>query len=641
VSFRLKTVLGIAAIEFAMLAVLIVSGLYYLRSSNAEQLLERARTTARLFATMTSDAVLAMDLATLDALVGQTLKNHDIVYVRVRDRRGTVLSEGGDRAALGAPFQEDASVGDAVTDGRLDVAYSIVAAGQEFGRVEIGISTSVIAAVLSKASNWMLSIAAMEIAIVGVFGILLGTVLTRQLAFLRAGASKVAAGEFGYQLAVRGRDELSDTTKSFNRMSLALAAFAEKALEAQQRAEEGRSYAETVLHDAMNSMPQAVLIVDGEERVAFANEAFNASYPEAVEIMPERPYFAAIADRMARHLRADEEEQDVVADRVRRLREADRYRSWESKRHDGRVLMNMQRRMSKGGVVVVETDITALYEALGRNRQLEMELMESQKRESLGTLAGGIAHEINTPIQYIGNNIRFLGDAFADIVSGINDCLADLPRDGTAMRDTLKRLDWEFLTEEIPSALSEAAEGVENVSRIVLSMKEVSFPESDEKTLYDLRKLVANALTVSRNQWKYCAEVSCDFDDDLPAVPCFPGELSQVLINLLVNAAHAVEEKVKDGGRGQIRILLHRDGGQVRLAVSDDGIGIAPENLERIFDMFFTTKGPGKGTGQGLAICRSIVTKKHGGRLSVRSERGVGTTFTVELPIAAEHRLAS
>lgn len=267
--------------------------------------------------------------------------------------------------------------------------------------------------------------------------------------------------------------------------------------------------------------------------------------------------------------------------------------------------------------------------------------MESQKHEALGTLAGGIAHEINTPVQYIGNNIRFLSDAFTDIVAGINDCLADLPQDDAEMRARLERMDWPFLTEEIPAALSEAAEGVESVSRIVLSMKAVSFPEAVEKTPYDLRKLIENALTVSRNQWKYCAEVVCDMPDDMAEVPCFPGELSQVLINLLVNAAHAVEEKVGDDGCGLIRVSLDCDDRRVRIEVSDDGIGIEPRNIDRVFDMFFTTKGPGKGTGQGLAICRSIVERKHGGRLTVFSTRGLGTTFAIELPLAEHQRLAS
>ncbi len=632
-SFRLKTILGIAAIEVALLAILIVSGLYYLKSSNEQQLLERGRTTAQLLATMTSDAVLATDLATLDALVAQSLRNKGIVYVRVRHKSGVVMSEGGDLDALEAEFSEDESVEKAQSDGRLDVSFPIFVANDTYGRIEIGLSTSIIDAVVGKASSWMLTIAAVEIALVGVFGLILGTVLTGQLARLRKAAGKVASGEFGYQLKVRGKDELADTTKSFNRMSLALADFAQQAREAQRLAEEGRDYAQTVLHDAMNSMPQGVLIVDPDETVSFANNAFKRTYPATVGALADRPAFQAVAPIVAAAVQpADDTNADAIADdRIALIRDAADKRSWESTLADGTRLMTSQRRMSGGGTVIVETDVTELYDVVARNQQLEIELVESQKREAMGTLAGGVAHEINTPIQYVSNNLRFLSDSFGDIVSGFTDYVGAIGTDDDALKKSLKEMDWEFLVEEIPSALAEATEGVDSVSKIVLSMKEVSYPETDDKVVSDIAKILDSTLTVSRNQWKYCATVELDIDENLPEIPCFPGELSQVFINLIVNAAHAIEERHGDA-QGTIRISIHPVDDSLEIRISDDGAGIAPENLKRIFDMFFTTKAPGKGTGQGLSICNSIVTKRHGGTLTVASEPGEGTTFTITLP---------
>ena len=633
-SFRLKTVIGIAAIEIALLAILIVSGLYYLKTSNETQLLERARTTAQLVATMMSDAVLATDLATLDALVAQALTNEGVIYVRVRHVSGAVMSKGGAEAALEVDFVEDRSFESTANDNRLDVAHPILAAGNAFGRVEIGLSTTVIEGVLDAASRWMLGIAAVEIGLVGIFGLLLGTILTRQLARLRAGAGKVASGEFGYQLAVRGKDELADTTKSFNRMSAALAEFAKKARKAQRLAEEGREYAETALRDAMNSMPQGVLIVGPTEKVEFANNAYRRSYREVADILTEEPAFADVAPAVAGAVEEDELTGggQTAEDRARRIRYAEHHRAWKTVLKDGRHIMNAQRRMTDGGVVVVETDVSELYDALDRNRQLELELMESQKREALGTLAGGIAHEINTPIQYVGNNIRFLTDSFAGVVEGLSEHVRGAGRNDAALNTALEKLDWEFLADEIPSALAEAAEGVETVSRIVLSMKDVSYPESDDKTPYDMSKLIETSMTVSRNQWKYCADVECEIAPGLPEVSCYPGELSQVLINLLVNAAHAIEERHGESG-GRIRISAGLEDDVVSIAVTDNGAGIEPDNMKRIFDIFFTTKAPGKGTGQGLAICRSIVTKRHGGRLDVESRLGEGTTFKIRLPL--------
>ncbi|MCG8695641.1 MAG: ATP-binding protein [Minwuiales bacterium] len=625
-SFRLKTVIGIAAIEIVLLAILIVSGLYYLKSSNEAQLLERSRVTAQLFSTMTSDAVLSTDLATLDALVAQTLKNDGIVYVRVRHASGIVLSQDGDADALAADFVEDRRVDETDDDGRLDVAYPITAAGEEFGRVEIGLSTSLIDAVIADASRWMLSVAAAEIGLVAVFGLMLGSILTRQLARLRRGARRVADGEFGYQLPVSGKDELADTTASFNAMSVALAKFAEEALEAKRQAEAGRDYAETVLHDAMNSMDQSVLIVDERERVEFVNDAFKSSYAAALAGGDIPAHFTDLAQVTMSLTKAE----DGGQSRVARLRDVENNPFWQSERTDGRILMNSQSRMSGGGIVVVETDVSDLYEALERNRRLEMELMHSQKMESLGTLASGIAHEINTPIQYIGDNIRFLSGSVADMIAAVNDAAADGAEPGS-LKQKLDAADWDFLVDEIPSALREAGQGVQTVGDIVRSVKRFSHPESSEKTPHDLGQLVETVVTVSRNQWKDHATVECDFDPALGAVPCFPGDLNQVLINLIVNAAQAIEES---GGRqGLIRVATRRHGDNAEITVADNGPGIPDDKVERIFDLFFTTKAPGLGTGQGLAICRSIVETKHGGRLSVQSTVGTGTSFTISLPM--------
>ncbi|TQV78472.1 ATP-binding protein [Denitrobaculum tricleocarpae] len=633
-SFRLKTVLGIAAIECVLLAILVISGLHYLRSSNEAQLLERSQVTARLFSTMTSDALLSLDLATLDALVGQTLQNDDILYVRVRNANGLVVAQGGDSGALEADFLEDDSIETTSNDMRLDVSAPIVSAGKDFGRVEIGLSTATIETTLGDATRWMLSIAAMEILLVAVFGLLLGTVLTKQLALLRKGAKRVAQGDFGYQLRVTGRDELADTSNSFNRMSRALAEFAKEAEEARRKAEAEREHAETVMRDAMNSMDQSVVIVDARDRIEFVNEAFKETYPDitANGNMPQS--FVELSCLLSEQLEpADDDGESLNALLESAAPSAGagitEDMQWQSRTLDGRVLMNSRRQMSNGGVVVVETDITELFDAVERNRHLEMEVMQSQKMESLGTLASGIAHEINTPIQYVGDNVKFARESFCDL----NQALLDLRAGKGDLETALEEMDWEYLSEEVPRALQEATDGVQAVSRIVSSVKALSHGDNGEKTLYDLSSLIENVVTVSKNQWKYCAEIRCDTDDQLGQVPCFPGDLSQVLINMVVNAAQAIEE-AEEVRAGLIRIAARREDDEAQISIVDNGNGIPEDKIERIFDLFFTTKAPGVGTGQGLAISRSIIEEKHGGRLSVESEVGVGTTFRISLPLA-------
>jgi len=629
-SFRLKTVLGIAVIEVVLLAILVISGLNYLKSSNENELFRNGAVSARLFATMITDAVVATDIATLDSLVESTINNEGLVYVRVRHRKGMVLAESGDPDALNQEFQVDRSFEDTKSDGRLDLSSPIMLAGRNFGQVEIGLSTSRVEKILSGARSWMLGIAAAEIILVALFGLLLGTILTRQLTSLNTGARRVAHGEFGYQVAVSGSDELADTAKSFNTMSAALDEFAREAQAARERAEQGRDRAESTLNDAMNSMPQGVMIVSVDGRVQYANSAFLKRYPVLLGMIDDHPYFADVSKAILPSIANPNSISlaDRVQKRMEKLRMVEEYQSWESQHVEGAHLVNSQRRMSGGGVVVVEHDTTDLHEANARNRELELELMHGQKMESLGTLAGGIAHEINTPIQYVGDNIRFVSESFSDIAS----TLAADPLAGPDFQAALEEIDWAFLADEIPKALDEAGEGVKTVAGIVRAVKEFSHPEASEKSAADLSEIINNTLMVSRNQWKYAADVECELGPGLEAVPCYPGELAQVLINLVVNAAQAIAEDQREA-LGTIRIVTERYPDLAEIRIVDNGPGIPADKLGKIFDLFFTTKSPGAGTGQGLAICQSIIESKHGGTLKVSSTVGEGTCFTIQIPL--------
>ncbi|MEP3246562.1 MAG: ATP-binding protein [Sneathiella sp.] len=636
-SFRLKTILGIALIEIILLAVLIISGLFYLRSSSETELLTRGHVTAKLFATMTGDAVLSMDLATLDSLVEQTLLNDGIVYVRVRGQGDIVMSENGNASVLAQPFKEDTSIDTARSDRRLDVTAPIIVAGENFGQVEIGLSIDRLEKTLSEAQQWMLTIAGSEIGLVAIFGMILGTVLTRQLAALRKAAKRVAAGEFGYQLEVRGKDELADTSKSFNSMSRSLADFAKEAEEARQKAEAGRAYAETVLHDALHSMPEGVLIVNHENHVTFVNGSYKKRYFDVREGMDEEPRLEELAKAtLASFIEIDGDYQPFTIDQRMGFHvDPEKHPVWRSKLLDGRVMLTTQRRMSGGGAVIVEHDITELFEALERNRDLEMELMQTNKMESLGTMAGGIAHEINTPLQFIADNLRFMQEAFDEL----SDVIAIIGKDEKdALKqaiDKLDDMDWEFLSEELLSSFTDTRAGVKNVGRIVNSIKEFAHPEGGSKSAQDVSNIIENTITVSKNQWNTFANVDYQVENGLDAVPCFPGKLGQVLINLVVNAAQAIGEQQRDG-KGQITLTARPVEGAAEIVVRDDGPGIPVDKIDKVFDMFFTTKAPGAGTGQGLAICKSIIENTHGGKLAVESIEGQGTAFIITLPMDAE-----
>jgi len=288
------------------------------------------------------------------------------------------------------------------------------------------------------------------------------------------------------------------------------------------------------------------------------------------------------------------------------------------------------------GVLCTIRDVT-------ERRTMETQLRHAQKLESIGQLAAGIAHEINTPTQYVGDNTRFLQEAFEDLMRVVEKHgeLVRAVAEGGAAADVAEQaralaedVDLDYLNQEIPSAIDQSLEGVARVAKIVRAMKEFSHPGGDEKTRLDLNRAIETTITVARNEWKYVAEVETDFDDAISGVACFPGDLNQVVLNIIVNAAHAIAGVVGDGadGKGTIRVTTRRSGQWVEIRISDSGTGIPHDVQPRIFDPFFTTKEVGKGTGQGLALAYSIVTEKHGGTLTFETEAGKGTTFVIRLP---------
>ncbi|MES1183232.1 MAG: ATP-binding protein [Myxococcales bacterium] len=283
-----------------------------------------------------------------------------------------------------------------------------------------------------------------------------------------------------------------------------------------------------------------------------------------------------------------------------------------------------------------------LGRALENLRQAQSQLLENSKLEAIGQLAAGIAHEINTPIQYVSDNATFLNTAFEKVAQLLEEILrfADaLEADEvasarvSALRATFQRLKMDWLRDEIPRALAETAEGLSRVSAIVGAMKEFSHPSTGEKEPVDLHEAINTTITVARHEWKYVADVETEFDDELPAVPCHRNELAQALLNLIVNAAHAIGERGERPGKGKIVVMTEKVGQEVEIRVKDDGVGIPAEVAARVYEPFFTTKEVGKGTGQGLAMARSTIVDKHGGSIRFESAPGVGTCFFIRLPL--------
>ncbi len=275
------------------------------------------------------------------------------------------------------------------------------------------------------------------------------------------------------------------------------------------------------------------------------------------------------------------------------------------------------------------THYIAIKFDISERKALEAKLMQSQKLESIGQLAAGVAHEINTPIQFIGDNLRFVKDAFAELLPPLAKLAHDAHIAAAARQDAeapLGDLDLNYFRDEVPRAIADSLEGVEHVAKIVRSMKAFAHPGVNEMTSVDINGIVENAVTISRNEWKYIAELELQLAANLPPVPCLPGELGQVLLNMIVNATHAIETALgKDPPvKGSITISTLLRESSIEIRIADSGCGIPPEHRAKVFDLFFTTKDVGKGSGQGLAIAYSVVTEQHGGSLSFESEAGQG-----------------
>ncbi len=532
-TLRFKTVIGVALIEAFLLALLIVTVVKYQHDTAEEALQKRATTTTKLFASMTKDPVLSLDLATLEAFSHELLDNPDLVYVRVLDANGQVYSADGDAAALSRPFKEDLTL-DEATDDIFDTAANIVEAGIVYGRVEIGFSTGSISEVISDTRSMSISIAAIEMLLVALFSFLLGTYLTKQLKVLRRSAKKISEGDYTGQISINTRDEVADVANAFNRMSSAL-------LESQ-----------------------------------LARDKFEQELVELNHTLEQR----------------------------------------------------VERRTEK-----INKQIVELQHANTRIEETQAQLVQSEKLASVGQLAAGVAHEINNPIGFVRSNLGSLSDylkLYQQLIEHYQTLEQQPAEKHAATLNEIKSFeeaeDLEFVHEDSLALLKDCIDGTTRVRDIVQGLRDFSSVSGEGKEPCKINECVQATLQMVSNGVPAGCEISTDLSE-LAEVSGNRAELNQVLVNLVMNAAHAIGEK------GKLKVQTLQVGDYIEIAISDTGTGIDSAILDKLFDPFFTTKPVGQGTGLGLAISYGII-RDHGGDISIESELGVGTTVTVSLPIA-------
>lgn len=303
------------------------------------------------------------------------------------------------------------------------------------------------------------------------------------------------------------------------------------------------------------------------------------------------------------------------------------------------------------GSVHIVRNVNDRVESQKEKESLQRQLFHAQKLESVGQLASGIAHEINTPIQFINSNINFIEESFTETCEYIDLTVnfLDKVKKGKVEQEYFEELiakidefDWEFLQGEIPKSIDQSKDGLQRVTSIVQAMKSFSHPGGHGKVEADINRIIMTTITVSRNEWKYVSVVETNFDPEIKPVWCDVNSVSQVILNILINAAHAIEAKLGRnpvGEKGNIEVSTNQKEGYVEIRIADTGSGIPEGIRNRIFDPFFTTKEVGKGTGQGLAIAHDIICAKHQGEIVVESEEDVGTTFILKLPNISENEI--
>lgn len=316
-------------------------------------------------------------------------------------------------------------------------------------------------------------------------------------------------------------------------------------------------------------------------------------------------------------------------------------REFITRRKDGTVLPVL-RNVLPVGYKGIPAYAVILFD-ISERKALERQVSMAQKLQAIGQLAAGIAHEINTPIQYIGSNITFLADSFNQLLDLHRrySSLLEKAKKGSDITEIIdettrliEELDLDFLMEEIPQATQQSLNGVEQVASIVKAMKQFAHPEQDNLAIVDINSAMEQTTIVTRNEWKYVADLDLDLDPAKPMIEGYPGPLNQVFLNIIVNAAQAITERVGNSGtKGRITMRTRADDSYVTIEIADTGNGIPADKIHIIFDPFFTTKEVGKGTGQGLSIVYGIITNKHNGTIHVASTVGQGSTFTIRLPL--------
>jgi PAS domain S-box-containing protein len=563
-------------------------------------------------------------------LVLQTLHAEpNIIAARIYDGHGRTFASY--RRVLTKPLAElpdlPPAMGDKARPDRVTECAAIMFDGEAIGSVYLVSDLREIQERMRRFGVFVLILMAASSAVAFLVAVLLKRFISRPILDLVETTKRISREKnFGVRAPKSAPDEMGLLVDSFNEMVTEIES-AESALQA--------AHAESELF--IKSVPSILIGTSSKGRITRWNLAAAAAFGVAAEAVVGKP----LQDCGIRWLQSqgDEGVDSWFRIETSEKRENVIFEKDGNRRFLGLTITKVALVTSGEGTAFLITgaDITA-------RKVLEDQLRQAQKLEAIGQLAAGIAHEINTPAQFAGDNVKFLQETWPSVSNILGLCvgLHEESLAGSVAPHTIAELsrcteqaDLAYVLREVPQAAAQALEGVQRISKIVKAMKEFSHPGSEGKSAIDMNHAIETTIAVARNEWKYVADVQTCFADDLPPVICLAGEFNQVILNLLINAAHAIADgaKANSGSKGTITITTRCEAPWVEVQIKDTGAGV-PENIRaRIFEPFFTTKEVGKGTGQGLALAHTVIVKKHDGQIWFESETGKGTTFFLRLPI--------
>jgi PAS domain S-box-containing protein len=657
---------SIQAKLFAVVAALIVVLVGFLATyfpgrelvSARQTLDDKALTYARLVSKQVESAVAFDDRETVREVFASVVQDPDVRSMALYKSNGALLYALGSRSAVAPPARGGPDVRLEARGGVIQTVSQVVAREGPTGTLVIELAEDRLDDERAQIQRVAVAagLAALSIGMLGAWAI--GRSLARRLGAIAGATSAVAGGDLSVRPVIdRSRDEVGQLARSFGTMLTSIRDLVEQ----NQRArEEEKEHLDALVRqrtrDLEATMDRYKTLVESTNAVPWELEPGELRFayvsPQSKRILGKEP--AEIVGGPGLSLFVHEDDREHVTAQLTQLARSEQPADIDIEHRvggaDGPVTY-VRSIVGTGGTAGNKTarlrgitlDVTA-------QRKLEFGLRQAQKLESVGRLASGVAHEINTPVQFVSDSVHFVQDAMEDLLvvveklSVVQRLVLDKdPLDKPALEaaEAMESADLAYVTEHAPKALERAIEGLGRVATIVRSLKDFAHPGGIEMATVDLNRALEGALVIAGNEYKYVADARTDFAT-LPSLRCHIGDLNQVILNLIVNAAHSIEGVVKGTGKkGCISLQTRQDGDDVVITVSDTGCGIPPSIQDRVFDPFFTTKEVGKGTGQGLAIARAVVVDQHGGELTFETEVGKGTSFFVRLPLAGPPRHSS